>query len=497
MKIAIYTRKSVFVENSESIQTQIDLCKKYFKGNNEFEVFEDEGFSGGNTNRPAFKRMMNLCKLGKFETVAVYKVDRISRNIIDFVGIYEELKNNNIKLVSITEGFDTQTAMGEMMMFMLSAFANMERENIRQRVKDNMISLAKKGCFTGGFIPFGCEIEKVDGKSYLKIVDTDLIKLMFDKYLEFGSLYATQVYLLDNGFKTLSNRSSLGTLLRNPVYCKSKENVSTYLSNKGYQVVGKSNGKGYMTYGKSSNYPTLIVGKHKAIIDSDTFLKVNMLMDENKDKSTKRKSKTYWLTEVLYCPICGAKYVLVNSGRNTYYVCSNRINRAGDELGIDTSKTKCKNRKYVNAIEIEDKVQKLISNFENEMYFNQGYKTQILENELEKEIDLIEKEISCNDKAINNLVEKLTVLSNSAATIIIEKIEELTVNNNKLKNRLEDVKLKQLENVKKSNVSDVKESINKFKDLKTNSEKRTEIRKIFSKLIYDPFIDSIEVEFIR
>ena len=74
MKIAIYTRKSVAVERSESIQTQIEMCKKYFKGKNEFEIFEDEGFSGGNTNRPSFKKMMSLVKLGKFDAVAVYNL---------------------------------------------------------------------------------------------------------------------------------------------------------------------------------------------------------------------------------------------------------------------------------------------------------------------------------------------------------------------------------------------------------------------------------------
>ena len=77
MRIAIYTRKSVSVENSESIETQIQLCKSYFKGDHNFEIFEDEGFSGGNTNRPAFKRMMNLARLNAFDIISVYKVDRI------------------------------------------------------------------------------------------------------------------------------------------------------------------------------------------------------------------------------------------------------------------------------------------------------------------------------------------------------------------------------------------------------------------------------------
>jgi DNA invertase Pin-like site-specific DNA recombinase len=497
LNIAIYTRKSVLVENSESIQTQIDLCKKYFKENNNFEVFEDEGFSGGNTNRPAFKRMMNLCKLNKFNIVAVYKVDRISRNIIDFVNIYEELKNNNIKLVSITEGFDTQNAMGEMMMFMLSAFANMERENIRQRVKDNMISLANKGCYTGGYVPFGCEVQKVDGKSYLKIVDTELIKLMFDKYLELSSLYATQSYLKNNGFKTLATRSSLRDILRNPIYCKSDEKVSNYIKNMGYEIVGKANGKGYMTYGKRTNYPTAIVGKHKAVIDADTFLKVNMLLDANKDKTTKKESKTYWLTEILHCPFCGEKYIIVNSGKNTYYACSNRVNRSKDEMGIDVKKEKCRNYKYVNAVAIEEKIEKLIEGLENAKNFEEGYNSNNSDSKFENEIIVLEKSKLTNEKAINNLVEKLTVLSNAAATPVLKKIEELTVKNKELRDKIEELKLQQLENINTTSAKEIKNNINVFKYLKTNNDKRVAIRKIFNKLTYDPFKDKMNVEFLK
>lgn len=494
MKIAIYTRKSVYKEHSESIDTQIDLCKNYFKGENEFEIFVDEGFSGGNTNRPAFKKMMNMIKLGRFNIVATYKIDRISRNIVDFVGIYEELKNNNVKLVSITEGFDTTTVMGEMMMFILSAFANMERENIRERVKDNMIALAKKGCFTGGFVPFGCSVEENEGKSYIKIVDEKLIQLIFNKYLENKSLYSTQKYLVENGIKTLTTRSSLGRLLRNPIYCKSDNRVSSYFENKGYEVVGKANNKGYMTYGKTSNYPTLIVGKHKACIDPDTFLKVNMLLDENKDIATKKESKVYWLTEVLYCPYCGSKYVLANSGRNTYYVCQNRLNRSSNELGIDKEKKKCVNSRYINAELIENKISLIIKKLENKNEY-ESIKKNNLKNNKNDEIEVLANTINSNKKAINNLVEKLMLLSNEAAIPLTKKIEELTSRNVELENKIYELRSIQLDEVNKKSDKEIELAIKNFSNLKTNKEKRENVRIIFNKLIYDPYRDIIEIEF--
>lgn len=494
MRIAIYTRKSVYKEYSESIDTQIELCKNYFRNEgNEYDVFIDEGFSGGNTKRPSFLNMMDLIRLGKFDVVAIYKIDRISRNIVDFFKIYEELEKYNVKLVSITENFDTTTPIGKMMMIMLSAFADMERENIRQRVKDNMIALAKKGCFTGGFVPFGCEVEKKEGKSYLKIVDTDILQLMFTKYLELGTLYATQKYLLDNNIKTVTARSSLRDILRNPVYCKSSEEVSRYLEDK-YEVVGKANGKGYTTYGKTTGYPTLIVGKHKACIDSELFLKVNMLIDKNREDTSKKKSKVYWLSNILYCPYCGGKYTIVNSDRNSYYVCTHRINRKSGGMGRDTTKEKCINNKYINALELENKVSKLIYALEDKKYFESVYSKSVGDGN-KKEIDILESKINKNNTSIDNLVDKLTVASDQVSKILMDKIEKLNTENNELKISLDKLKIKEMQKAADNNTKEIKECIHKFKDIKDNEQKRKLASIIFKKLIYDPAADKIKVVF--
>lgn len=494
MRIAIYTRKSVSVENSESIETQIQLCKSYFKGDHNFEIFEDEGFSGGNTNRPAFKRMMNLARLNTFDIISVYKVDRIARNIVDFFKIYEELDNLNVKLVSITEGFDPSTPVGKMMMIMLAGFADMERESIRQRVKDNMISLAKKGCFTGGFVPFGCNVEKIEGKSYLKIIEGDLLNFIFNKYLETESLYSTQKYLLENGFKSLSNRTSLGKLLRNPIYCESTQNVSNYLSSKGFEIIGVPNKKGYMTYGKTANYPTAIVGKHDAVISGDLFLKVNKILDKNKESSIKRKSKTYWLTETLYCPYCNSKYSLCNSGSNSYYVCSNRLNRASNSQGIDKTKKKCINNKYINAHFIENQVISFLSKIDT---------IDIIKNSISKpstnfidEISILEKQLKTNLITIDNLVDKLVLLSDLASKAITDKIEKLSVKNQEIKEKIETLKLNQLESSISASPEQILNNIKYFNTLTDNIQRRIVIKRILSKIIYDPVNKTTEVIFV-
>lgn len=497
MKIAIYTRKSVAVERSESIQTQIEMCKKYFKGKNEFEIFEDEGFSGGNTNRPSFKKMMSLVKLGKFDAVAVYKVDRIARNIVDFFKIFDELEKYNVKLISITEGFDPSTPSGKMMMIMLAGFADMERENIRQRVKDNMIALAKKGCYTGGFVPFGCVTVNIEGKSYLQVKDKDLIKLIFKKYYELGSLYSTQKYLKENGFKTLSNRSSLNRILRNPVYAKSSKEINNYFKTNGYLVHGTPNGKGYITYGKTVNESMLIVSNHSAPVSSELFLKVNKMLDEKRDASAKRFSRTYWLTGTLYCPFCEGKYTIANSNKNTYYLCSNRLNRKNDDSGIDSNKEKCINNKYINAEVLEKKVEELIKRLEASELFEKYYKTSVENNEdnEDNEIDILRKTFNENELAIKNLIDKLALVSNEASRYIVEKIDSLTEKNKEISLSIDNLQLKRLEKSVKISKEEVKELIVRFNKISDVNEKRMILNKIFEKLAYNPFEDTLDIYF--
>ena len=135
--IAIYSRKSKFTGKGESIGNQIELCKEYIRahyGDDALEhlvVYEDEGFSGGNLNRPDFKKMMAAAKERKFKAIIVYRLDRISRNISDFSSLIEELARLDVAFVSIKEQFDTGSPMGRAMMYIASVFSQLERETIR------------------------------------------------------------------------------------------------------------------------------------------------------------------------------------------------------------------------------------------------------------------------------------------------------------------------------------------------------------------------------
>lgn len=166
--VAIYSRKSKFTGKGESIENQIELCRQYIRswqGNDAAEatlIYEDEGFSGGNLERPQFKRMMADARSGKLSCVVVYRLDRISRNIGDFAGLIEELNDLKVSFVSIREQFDTESPMGRAMMYIASVFSQLERETIAERIRDNMHELSKTGRWLGGITPTGYASEQVE-----------------------------------------------------------------------------------------------------------------------------------------------------------------------------------------------------------------------------------------------------------------------------------------------------------------------------------------------
>ena len=172
----IYSRKSKFTGKGESIENQIELCRQYIAmhfGEDAAEnvlVYEDEGFSGGNLERPQFKKMMKDSQKIAFAAIVVYRLDRISRNIGDFAKLIEDLGDRHIDFISIREQFDTSSPMGRAMMYIASVFSQLERETIAERIRDNMHELSKTGRWLGGTTPTGYASESlssvtVDGKA--------------------------------------------------------------------------------------------------------------------------------------------------------------------------------------------------------------------------------------------------------------------------------------------------------------------------------------------
>ena len=168
---AIYARQSVDKKDSISIESQIEFCKYELKGGN-CKEYTDKGYSGKNTDRPKFQELVRDIKRGLIAKVVVYKLDRISRSILDFANMMELFQQYNVEFVSSTEKFDTSTPMGRAMLNICIVFAQLERETIQKRVTDAYYSRSQRGFKMGGKAPYGFHTEpiRMDGINTKRLV---------------------------------------------------------------------------------------------------------------------------------------------------------------------------------------------------------------------------------------------------------------------------------------------------------------------------------------
>ena len=169
LKCAIYTRKSSeegLEQEFNSLHAQREACAAYItsqkhEGWEELPtLYDDGGFSGGNMERPALKRLIADIEAGLVNVIIVYKIDRLSRSIADFMKMVEVLEKHSVAFVSVTQSFNTQNSMGKLMLNILLSFAQFEREVTGERIRDKIGASKKKGMWMGGFVPLGYNSEE-------------------------------------------------------------------------------------------------------------------------------------------------------------------------------------------------------------------------------------------------------------------------------------------------------------------------------------------------
>jgi len=224
-RVAIYIRVSTSYQvDKDSLPMQrndlINYCK-FILNTEDYVLFEDAGYSGKNTDRPKYQEMMAQVRLGLFSHVLVWKIDRISRNLLDFASMYSELKSLGVIFVSKNEQFDTSTAMGEAMLKIILVFAELERNMTSERVTATMISRANSGQWNGGRVPYGYDYDSKT-KTFTLNAEADTVRLIHDKYEELRSLIQLARYLNEMNLRTragnLWNPVSLDIILRNVFY---------------------------------------------------------------------------------------------------------------------------------------------------------------------------------------------------------------------------------------------------------------------------------------
>ena len=409
MKAAIYVRVSTPGQavNGESLAMQKERLTAYVKaqGWELYKVYEDKGYSGKNTERPAFQQMMQDVEMGLFDVLVVYKIDRLSRSILDFHSTIEKLKKHDISFVSITQQFDTTTSTGRLMLAILVDFANFEREMDADRSIDAFRQRRAKG-LTSGAIPYG--YKRIEGNKVIIVKDeAEMVKRLFNLALQ---NYSMNEISRMTGFTKYHVRS----ILTNPFYC-------------GYLVQRRDKHNRRVPENKWEWFK----GQHEPIISVDLYKKVAV-----NRKSRAKVVKTQYarlFSKLLYCPYCKHNLTFHTKHRkgkvSFYYLCES--NHPG---GPGCSQ-------YVNEQYFEEELLKRIDKF-----------TFIKVTAKEKK-DFTEDKIKKIDAKIN----KLVVLAERT-----ENVQEVARRINELKKTRKEL-LKSKPKEKVANIKEIKKYIKNIK----------------------------------
>jgi DNA invertase Pin-like site-specific DNA recombinase len=351
---AVYARQSVDKKDSISIESQMEFCKYELKGGN-CKEYTDRGYSGKNTDRPQFQELVRDIERGLIKRVVVYKLDRISRSIIDFARLMELFNRYSVEFLSSTEKFDTSTPMGRAMLNICIVFAQLERETIQKRVTDAYYSRCQKGFKMGGVTPYGYKLAPtvIDGVNTKMLVQdpetADHIRLMFEMYSQPSvSIGDIARHFAKQGI-TISGkevyRATVVGILKNPSYAQADLDVYEFYKAQGAAIMNDAadfsglNGC-YLYQGrdvaesKSSSLKgqMLVLAPHEGIVSSETWLAVRKRLMNNSSFGGKRKAKATWLAGLIKCGRCGRALSSVKGDgytEKTYFRCSKRIQNRG------------------------------------------------------------------------------------------------------------------------------------------------------------------------
>ena len=327
VRCAIYTRKSTeegLEQEFNTLDAQREAgeaCIASQKGEGWVGVpdrYDDGGYSGGNMDRPALARLLADIKAGKVDCVVVYKVDRLSRSLLDFAKIMEVFDQHQVAFVAVTQQINTSTPMGRLMLNVLLSFAQFEREIIGERIRDKIAAQRRKGMWAGGVPILGYDVDRtgVSPKLVVNAIEASRVRQIFDLYLSLGAMLPTVEELARRGWCNKAwrtkkgedrggcpfDKGSLYALLTNPLYV-----------------------------GQVKHKADLYAGEHESIIDGETFQKVQATLQQNGRTGGAQVRNRYGarLKGLLFCKGCGRTMVHTFTGkgdkRYRYYTCTQAI----------------------------------------------------------------------------------------------------------------------------------------------------------------------------
>jgi DNA invertase Pin-like site-specific DNA recombinase len=394
-RCAIYTRKSTvhgLEQEFNSLDAQRESCEAYIRGqaSNGWQLaaaYEDGGFSGANTERPSFQRLLADIEAKKIEVVVVYKVDRLSRSLLDFAKVMDRFNQAGAAFVSVTQNFSTADAMGRLTLNMLMSFAEFEREMISERTRDKIQAARRKGRWTGGAVPLGYDLR--DRKLVVNDLEALVIKEIFAIYLEKRSALEVVRLLVSRGRATKQHISHQGKA-RAQIHWD-QELVRRILKNPVYA--------GFIACGDER-----FEGEHPAIVDRADFARVQALLAGKRTDKTVAPSR-YLLKGLLRCVSCKGSMTPASTrkgGREyRYYRCAAREKRG---------KEACPS-KPVPAQPVEEHVVQRLS----DMAACEGFTREVLEG-FEKRAGHVEASLEKERKLLSAAVSRMPAESRRVAS---------------------------------------------------------------------------------
>ena len=507
-RVAIYCRVSTIEQAEEgySIDEQNVKIREYCEreGHEIYNLYEDRGISGKNiTNRPGIKQLLEDATKNKFDLVVVWKLNRISRKLLDILNIVDLLNKHNIAFRSLTENFETETPSGKLQLNIMGAIGEFERETIAENVKMGLLARAREGRWNGGVV-LGYDLVELpnEGKkrknTRLEIneKEANTVRRIFELYSQGHGYKAVVNRINKEGHKTKRNGefavSTVKEILQNPVYIgKIRYNVRQDWSKKRRNNINAN--------------PILSDGIHEPIVDVETWNKVQVILKERSKKHNKVYDCEFPLTGILKCPVCGAGMTISRSTSkrkdgtrrvNEYYSCGNWKNKGTAVCNSNSIRVEVADEyvlsKIMELINNEYILKKVVDNI------NQNKSTKlkpILEQleQINKEIEKLTSKKSKNIELYEDGILDKSELS-IRVKVINDEIEKLKYREQELK---QDLQLAEGDPIPFELVNEVMQRFKEvFLEMSTSQQRKQLIHLLVSKITINKEreIDSIEIQ---
>jgi site-specific DNA recombinase len=492
VRCAIYTRKSTeegLEQEFNTLDAQREAGEAYIASQrNEGwqclpELYDDGGFSGGNLERPALARLLADIAAGKIDCVVVYKVDRLSRSLLDFAKIMEVFDKQQVAFVSVTQQFNTASSMGRLVLNVLLSFAQFEREIIGERIRDKIAAQRRKGKWSGGFPILGYDVDRSSNSPKLVInaLEAKRVREIFQLYLSLGSMLPVVQELNKRHWVTKCWRTKRGAIRGGLEF--DRGSLYALLTNKLY-------------VGKVKHKSNIYNGEHEAIIAQELFDQVQLRLYRNGKTGGPQARNRYnaQLRGLLICKTCGHTMVHTFVGKDKkqyrYYTCTKAIKRGRDKCSSGS----------LPAAEIERMVVEQIRCIATDQLLRREVLSQAQSHieqellELNTQRRQLEKELTRHQAEIEKIALTGSINRHASARLadLQQSVSQSATQLANLKQKIDDCEHQQVTE------SDVKAAFAEFKntwDLLSPREQVRLIELLITRVEYDAIESTIEVSF--